>query len=156
MREDADPNHRVAVRLIQVEALTDPSSSLFASAPPPSDAVTRVRWDEEDALRFPLCISVAERPGIRMAEAWGDIVLADHGRTISDERLGTVAEPTLYLAATDDCVDCDASADPIPIPVRFRPILARSPLTHGGPDRRPSSPRSPSPPVRRCWQPSLR
>ena len=56
-------------------------------------AVTEIAWDEADALPFPLCISVEEQPGLVVGEAWGNIVLADHGRTIAGEPLGAVPPP---------------------------------------------------------------
>ena len=47
--------------------------------------MTEIEWDVADALPFPLCVSVEEQPGVVVGEAWGNIVLADHGRTIEDE-----------------------------------------------------------------------
>lgn len=127
--DDADPAKRVAVRLTQVVASSDPSGGLFAD-PPTSDAVavTEIRWDESDALPFPLCISVEERPELVVAEAWGNVVLADHGRTIADERLGDVPAPVLSRVP-HHCDRCDPE-DPVPIPIRFRPPLAKGPVTH--------------------------
>ena len=126
--EDADPAKRVAVRLTHVVTSSDPSGGLFAD-PPTNDAVdvTEIAWDEVDALDFPLCISVEERPELVVAEAWGNIVLADHGRTIADEPLGEVPKPVLTTVG-DACDPCDP-AEPEPVPIRFRPTLARSPVT---------------------------
>ena len=45
---------------------SDPSGQLFDE--PPVDGavdVTEIAWDAADALPFPLCLSVAERPGAR-------------------------------------------------------------------------------------------
>src|SRR5262249_54738613 len=89
--EDADPAKRAAVRLTHVVSSTDPSGGLFSDPPTNTQvAVTEIAWDEADALTFPLCISVEERPGLVVGEAWGNVVLADHGRTIPDEDLGVV------------------------------------------------------------------
>lgn len=131
--EDADPAKRIAVRLTHVVSSSDPSGGLFAD-PPSNDpvAVTEIRWDEADALGFPLCISVEEHPGLAIAEAWGNVVLADHGRTIAGEDLGEVPAPVLMRAPHDDCGPCDPEV-PEPVPVRFRPSLASAPLTQARP-----------------------
>ena len=121
---DADPTKRVAVRLTEVRRDTDPSGSLF---PGGTTAVTRIRWHDDDALPFPLCLSVAE--GDReIAVAWGNFVLADHGETVRDEELGKVPPPRLARVSDDPCATGDA--DPgLVVPVRFRPTLRRRPLT---------------------------
>ena len=123
---------------------TDPSGGLFDD--PPTNAavdVTEIAWDEADALPFPLCISVEEQPGLVVGEAWGNIVLADHGRTIADEPLGEVPAPGARLRDPRDGCDPCEPADDEPVPVRFRPTLASAPLTHARPgaDAR-SSPRA--------------
>jgi len=85
---DADPAHRHAVRLTQVTPTTDP---LF---PDPHDATRRlpvvnVQWAAEDALPFPLCLWEVETPAEPAAGkqavsvARGNVVLADHGRTLT-------------------------------------------------------------------------
>ena len=127
--EDADPAKRIAVRLTSVVAASDPSGGRFED-PPTNDPVdvTEITWDEEDALPFPLCVSVEDRPGLVVSEAWGNIVLADHGRTIAGEGLGTVPDPVLFAAAEDGCDPCEHEPAP-PIPIRFRPPLANAPVT---------------------------
>ncbi|HKH70520.1 MAG TPA: hypothetical protein VKA59_04180, partial [Vicinamibacterales bacterium] len=78
--EDADRAHRWAVRLTAVRPGTDPSGRLFDN--PPVDAalpITEIEWDSSDALPFPLCLSVKDRPGLEVSVARGNIVLADHG-----------------------------------------------------------------------------
>ena len=64
--------------------------------------------------------------------ARGNIVLADHGRTVRAEPLGTVPEPHLFLAPEPDADRC---APPIrrAVPPRFRPMLDQRPLTHARP-----------------------
>src|SRR5262249_50978770 len=96
---DADRSHRWAVRLTNVTDATDPSGQLFdePSVNGPVD-VTEITWDVADALPFPLCLSVVERPGLEVSVAMGNIVLADHRRTVADERLGSVPPPTLAPA----------------------------------------------------------
>ncbi|HEX5801250.1 MAG TPA: putative baseplate assembly protein [Gaiellaceae bacterium] len=127
---DADPAKRVAVRLTHVVPASDPSGGRFDD--PPTNAavpVTEITWDEEDALPFPLCVSAEEFPGLIVSEAWGNVVLADHGRTIPAEPLGAVPEPVLYAPAKDPCDPCEHDP-PQPVPIRFRPGLAAAPVTH--------------------------
>jgi hypothetical protein len=131
--EDADPARRAAVRLTHVVPSSDPSGGLFDD--PPTNAavaVTEIRWDEADALRFPLCISVDARPGLVVGEAWGNVVLADHGRTVANEPLGAVPPPVLTAVGADGCDPCDREP-PDPVPIRFRPTLANAPVTQARP-----------------------
>jgi hypothetical protein len=131
--EDADPAKRVAVRLTHAVPSVDPSGGRFSDPPTNAGvAVTEIAWDEADALPFPLCVSVEEQPDLRIGVAWGNIVLADHGRTQGGEPLGTVPAPVLELARAPACDHC-ARDDPEPVPVRFRPLLAHAPLTHARP-----------------------
>jgi Baseplate J-like protein len=106
---DADPTHRHAVRLTEVHFTKDPLGGRFLSSPTDNPvAVTEIAWAAADALPFPLCISatIDGRPE-ELAIARGNIVLADHGRTIVDE--------------------------PLPAPLsggRYSPLLAEPDLTH--------------------------
>ena len=135
---DADPAKRAAVRLTSVQPTTDPSGGLFADPPTGASVdVTEIEWDPADALRFPLCISVEAHPGLVVSEVWGNIVLADHGRTIADEDLGEVPAPVLTAVATD-CDPCEQEA-PQPIPIRYRPTLANTPLTQARPAPAPDT-----------------
>ena len=120
---DADPGRRVVVRLTEVVNGTDPSGLLF---PGGTSDVTEIRWHERDALPFPLCLSVTK--GDReIAVAWGNLVLADHGETVTGEALGAVPAPTLTRVSEDPCGD---GTDPaLVVPARFRPALGRRPLT---------------------------
>lgn len=129
--EDADRTHRWAVRLTTVTPSQDPSGQLFDE--PPVDGpvdVTEIAWDAADALPFPLCLSVEERPGLEVSVALGNIVIADHGLTVPDEPLGSVPPVTLWLAPVAP-VDCCDKPDPVPVPSRFRPPLKNAPLSHG-------------------------
>jgi hypothetical protein len=131
--EDADPAKRAAVRLTSVLASTDPSGGLFVD--PPTNAsldVTEIAWAPADKLPFPLCVSVEEHPGLVVGEAWGNVVLADHGRTIPGEPLGEVPGPVLTAVGAGGCDPCDRPG-PDPVPARFRPTLANAPLTHARP-----------------------
>jgi hypothetical protein len=128
---DVDPAHRWVVRLTEVTLSSDPSGQLFNE--PPVDGpvdVTEIVWDPADALPFPLCLSVAARPGLEISVALGNIVLADHGMSLPAEALGAVPPATLKIASTAPSGSCDKPA-PAPVPPRFRPALAQGPLTHG-------------------------
>jgi hypothetical protein len=131
VEEGANRAHRWIVRLTDVAFSTDPSGQLFDE--PPVDApidVTEIAWDVADALPFPLCISVAERPGEPIAVARGNIVLVDHGRTLSVEDLGEVPRSTLSFVEPAAVAVCGMPV-PKPVPPRFAPALADRPLTHG-------------------------
>ncbi|HUP10188.1 MAG TPA: putative baseplate assembly protein [Caldimonas sp.] len=128
---DADRTHRWAVRLTQATPTVDPSGRLFDA--PPVDAplpITEIAWDVADALPFPLCLSVHERPGLDVSVALGNIVLVDHGLSVPDEPLPAVPASTLQLAATAPSGCCN-QPDVRPVPPRYRPALQRAPLTHG-------------------------
>jgi len=81
---DADPAHRWAVRLTQARPETDPLTL---------QDIVEIEWEAADALPFPLCLSaLVERKGQKpeiapVSVARGNIVLADHGRTIRGETL---------------------------------------------------------------------
>jgi Baseplate J-like protein len=129
--EDADRTHRWAVRLTEVTLSSDPSGKLF-DEPPGVGAVdvTEIAWDQADALPFPLCLSVAERPGLEVSVARGNVVLADHGLTLPVESLGAVPQPRLKIASLVPSGSCE-KPPPVMVPPRFRPALAQGPLTHG-------------------------
>ena len=112
---DADPAKRVAVRLTAVDLDSDPSGTLF---PDGTTEVTRIRWHDDDALPFPLCLSAGDT---ETAVAWGNLVLADHGGRVAEEELGMVPAPRLKRVGA-----CDTE----PVPARYRPVLRRRPLTH--------------------------
>jgi hypothetical protein len=135
---DADLTHRAAVRLTNVVVGEDPSGGRFAD-PPTNDPVeiTAITWDPADALAFPLCVSALTKAGgqLQVGVAWGNIVLADHGRTLDPQTLGPVPTPALHFAPKQGC-GCTTSADDAvttatddAVPVRFRPTLAQRPLT---------------------------
>ncbi len=89
---DANPRHRHVVRLTRAEAATDPLVRV-------GDArvalpLWKVEWDAADALPFPLWISPP--PGGQPAEeaddapysiARGNMILADHGERVKEERV---------------------------------------------------------------------
>lgn len=84
---DADPSHRHVVRLTEVVAAEDELFDL---------PVLEITWHVEDQLPFPLVISttVNDRPITDLTIARGNVILADHGRTITvaeRQALGTVS-----------------------------------------------------------------
>ncbi len=150
---DADLRHRCAVRLTQVattnangQPLVDPlfdqnGNSVSATQSPPSNpaAVTEIQWAEEDALPFPICISSvyidssgAVQSVANVSVALGNVVLADHGLSISGTNLGSVPAPRLKLAPNPAANRCDPAAT-IWLPARFRPEIPDSPLTQAVP-----------------------
>ena len=86
LRADADPTHRHAVRLTTVEPTTDALDGT---------ALVEVVWHEQDALPFALCLStVLDGAAVSdVSVARGNVVLADHGRTLAGAPLVPDAVP---------------------------------------------------------------
>jgi hypothetical protein len=98
-KADADPTHRQVVQLEDVRQMPagdpayrnmltqDGDLQVFRNGDTPLPLL-RVTWRRVDALQFPLCLS-ARIPGrdtlLNVSVARGNIVLADHGRTIEEE-----------------------------------------------------------------------
>ncbi|HUR35918.1 MAG TPA: putative baseplate assembly protein [Vicinamibacterales bacterium] len=103
LEADADRSHRHVVRLADAPAeRIDPLTAT---------AVLDVRWHDEDALPFALCLN--EFPdGRRAAVARGNTALADHGQTFGSSQAG------------DDLLPPSAGERP------YRPVLRRSGLAH--------------------------
>lgn len=126
---DADPTHRQAVRLTSV---TEDYDAAFEVP------VLEVAWSREDALTFPLCVTAVVGEDCRQEEisvARGNVLLVDHGRWIDecdgDPELVCVPCPELGASVCEDvpCTDRYAPAERPSQPARFRPRLARSPVT---------------------------
>lgn len=81
--QDADPLHRHVVRLTRVERWP---------------AMTAITWHADDALPFPLTVSrtFSDRARHAICVARGNVVLADHGRTIVDEELPRITYGARY------------------------------------------------------------
>lgn len=130
---DAELRRRCPVRLTDVETRNEKGEILIDPLNT-SQAITQIRWADEDALPFPLCISsqADEQHGQdfykNISVARGNIVLVDHGRTFADEDLGTVA-PTLNGAVVTACDPCKLPSFSLR-PSRYRPLLAQRPLTY--------------------------
>ncbi len=105
---DADPGKRHVVRLTAAKAKEDPLDGT---------RLIEIEWDGADALPFPLCLSArtGDAHGASflgdVSVARGNLVLADHGRSVVGEDLGTVDDDPRF----------------------FRPELAEAPLTHAYP-----------------------
>jgi hypothetical protein len=129
---DADPTRRHAVRLAEVTH-TAPNNVPLTD-PVTGEEITEIRWDDDDALPFALCLSSQTAGGYRpqVSVARGNIVLADHGVTVRDEALGTVPKSFLFTSSSTDHDPCERR-NPEPMPPRFRPRLAHAPLTHAAP-----------------------
>ncbi|MDF0677306.1 MAG: putative baseplate assembly protein [Nitrospira sp.] len=118
---DADPRHRRAVRLTKV---TPGCDELHAQP------VVHIEWDREDALPFPLVISaIGQAPDCNYIEditiARGNVVLVDHGRTVTEKEPWMVApqeEPT-------ECEGEGQPADRVLQAAPFYPVLTQGPVT---------------------------
>jgi hypothetical protein len=130
--EDADPTRRHAVRLTHVTLSQDLAGGRFLE-PPNNDPVnvTEIVWATEDALPFPLCISSKKADDISIA--YGNVVLADHGRTIPGGlKPEHVPEAKIIKVPTTGNDRCE-ELKPVQIPTRFRPRLNEKPLTYAVP-----------------------
>ncbi|MDQ3327403.1 MAG: putative baseplate assembly protein, partial [Chloroflexota bacterium] len=87
-------------------------------------SVTEITWATDDALPFPLCLSArgddAEFEAVSVAR--GNIVLADHGRTVTETLASTVPGPISMEQAP--------GANRPARYARLRPKLREAPLTH--------------------------
>ena len=121
---DADQTHRHAVRLTRVAASTDPLNG---------QSLVEIEWAPEDALPFPLCISVLGPPPdceiiVDVSVARGNVVLVDHGKTIEEDPDPVPVEKTI-----ERC-ECEAMpSDTSLIAGDYSPKLKRSPLTFAQP-----------------------
>jgi len=159
---DADLRHRCAVRLTQVATqnangrpLVDPlfdqtGNPISNPATQNPTPVTEIQWSQDDALPFPICISSTylDSNGIQqtltnVSVALGNVVLADHGLSISGRNLGTVPAPSLFLPP-DPAADRCQPTGLVPLPVRFRPPIPDSPITQAVPQPLAGIPVTPS------------
>jgi Baseplate J-like protein len=145
---DADMRHRCAVRLTQVttqnsqgQPLVDPlfaagAGEAITSASQIPTLVTEIEWSDEDALPFAVCLSSSFIDSTGKAQTLtnvsvvlGNIVLADQGLTVSGVPLGTVPEPSIFPTPSSiGDVRCNP-AQPVGLPVRYRPLIPDSPIT---------------------------
>jgi hypothetical protein len=159
---DADLRHRCAVRLTGVatqdangnplvDPLFDQNGNPISNPGTQNPApVTEIQWSPADALPFPICISstYVDSSGTKQALSnvsvvFGNVVLADHGLSISGIDLETVPEPWLFLPPHPAADRCQPTA-PVPLPARFRPEIPDSPLTQAVPQPLASVPVTPN------------
>jgi len=111
---DADPAHRQAVRLVRVE----PAAVVAEDGTRSPGALRRdevldqliveIEWASEDALALPLCLSTVlvedgvEVPYDDLSVVRGNIVLADHGRTVSGKALDSPTGDRWYRPRLDE------------------------------------------------------
>jgi hypothetical protein len=141
---DADVRHRCAVRLTKVTTqdaagnpLVDPlfekgtGNAITSPAQTPTP-VTEIQWSAGDALPFPVCISSKsqqkEQTIPNVSKVFGNVVLADHGVTLNDIALGIVPRPSIFKPPSPAADRCNPTS-PVPISVRYRPLIPDSPLT---------------------------
>jgi len=125
LAEDADIEHRHAVKLEHIELGTDPISGSL---------ITEVRWRDEDALPFAVCISSTsdEEHGLievdNISVLRGNVVLCDHGQSVTEILSPTVPASTLKIRTNNHADRCQPST-PRSILPRYRPSLSGLPLT---------------------------
>jgi hypothetical protein len=136
---DADIRHRCAVRLTHVAVqdsknnpLVDP---LYKDNTGNPFKVTEIQWAKADGLPSPICISstyldsAGDQHSVSdVSVAFGNVVLADHGLTLSNTPLPTVPSPRRNYPPNSAADRCQVTA-PTPVPVRYRPAIPDSPLT---------------------------
>ncbi|HRJ53125.1 MAG TPA: putative baseplate assembly protein [Candidatus Thiothrix moscowensis] len=120
---DANPSHRHAVRLTQVDSIQDPLE--------PDQGLTEITWRLEDALPFQLCLSshqsaqpCATIPDVSIAR--GNLILVDHGKTVQESLQDQQCEPESV---------CDCYGEEIQ-QVRakpYQPTLQQAPLVFSQP-----------------------
>jgi hypothetical protein len=136
--EDADPAHRCAVQLTTVTTTNNQGNPL--TDPLNGQPITQITWQAADALPFPLCISSTialdhgslQLPAVSVAR--GNLVLADHGISVTGEKLAAVPPAPTAADPSASCT-CQTGAQAIaasPLP-RYYPRLAQSPLTFSVP-----------------------
>ncbi|HBB87618.1 MAG TPA: putative baseplate assembly protein [Blastocatellia bacterium] len=121
---DADPAHRHVVRLTRVEASTDALTG---------DSIVEIEWAAEDALPFPLCLSVLGPPPAcefirQVSVARGNVLLVDHGTTIEED-----LDPVPVDETIERC-ECEGmTSETQLIAGKYGPVLKQSPLTFAQP-----------------------
>lgn len=132
-----EPLRKIVVRLVSVRPDVDPTGGLFSTPPVagPTD-VTEIGWHLDDALPFPLRIDSAESP-VPLGVARGNLVLADHGRSIAPAQALAAIGPAPHApvvagdstAGSAGC-DCGCGGEAAAAAAaRYLPRLAHGPLT---------------------------
>ncbi|PYI93680.1 MAG: putative baseplate assembly protein [Verrucomicrobia bacterium] len=140
---DKDPTRRHVVCLTRVTPIEDPlcRKELPGYKKDFATPLLEIEWCPQDALPFPLCISVIGPADVeppqspcRLIEnvsvARGNVILVDHGRTIEQQ-------PPFDCVPTERSdVFCEGEGRPSETtitPGRFRPHLTRGPLVFAEP-----------------------
>lgn len=144
---DRDRSNRQVVRLLSVDAYSSPGQPL--TDPVTGAQITEIGWAPTDALERPLCLSAEtdEEHGRVFVDAVsvarGNVLLVDHGRTVTDENLGMVPAlrghwaPGLGPEASASAVSNASEGRPgacqeprlEPMAASYRPRLRQGPLT---------------------------
>jgi hypothetical protein len=159
---DADVRHRCAVRLTKIatqdaagNTLVDPlfekgTGNPITSAAQQPTPVTELQWSTDDAPPFPVCISSKyldaqqkEQTIANVSKVFGNVVLADHGCSLTGIDLGIVPRPRIFKPPGHTADRCDPTS-PAPIPVRYRPLIPDSPITQAVPLQLAGSPVTPA------------
>lgn len=134
-KADANAAHRHAVRLTHVLAFDRQNQPLTDRVN--EEPITEIYWAMDDALPFPLCVSIKaqDAPGdVDVSVARGNVVLADHGRSVGPELIGTVPPVSLHRARPTNADHCKPPARK-PVGPRFCPSLREKPITFAVPYR---------------------
>ncbi len=124
---DADPAHRHAVRLTSV-AMQDSQGHPLVD-PLHGTPIAEIAWDAQDALPFPLCLSAEIDTGTgpslheHLSRAGGNVLLADHGLTITGECIGA-PDPQTGVCTGKIGVDAEGHL--------IEPVLQFGPATQQG------------------------
>lgn len=140
---DADVRHRCAVRLTKVASLADPlfdvNGNTITTSGQTGAPIVEIGWAADDALPFPVCISstyVDSNEDVQTANnvslAFGNVVPADHGLSLTNIGLDTVPAPTIQIPP-GPLVDPSTPVKPAYLPVRYEPQVPDSPLTEAVP-----------------------
>jgi hypothetical protein len=130
--EDADPRHRHVVRLTRVR---HSANGAPLADPLTGEQITEIEWSQEDALPFALCISAQiegpdgqtiDVPAVSLAR--GNMVLADHGRAVTNEDLGRVPPARIRRIRPHQGDRCQPDKPDL-IAARYRPRLGSFPVT---------------------------
>lgn len=148
---DRDRTNRPVVRLTSVVAFESPGVPL--TDPVNGSQVTEIAWDQADALDRPLTLSAETDEEFgrlflpEVSVARGNVLLADHGRTVLGEDLGAVPAagqswapgfgPEALAKAGEADRGCQdqicISERPERITPRYQPMLTQAPLTFAVP-----------------------
>lgn len=88
-----DPAHKHIIRITDVAFKVDPVTIKNTESKELGTPVLEMKWAAEDALPFPLCISMPDEVNNPASVVRGNIVLADHGCTMTRNKLEKIIIP---------------------------------------------------------------